>query len=71
MTRPLEHLFEHEEEVSTATKRQQEIVAALDITKNQASAKMDEGPEQAAEVVDEAPQQSIQKGKLARVSVAA
>jgi hypothetical protein len=34
--------FEHEEKLTAATKRQSEIVALLDITKNQASAKVDE-----------------------------
>jgi N12 class adenine-specific DNA methylase/adenine-specific DNA methylase len=36
--------FEHEERLSAANNRQQEIVSALDITKNQASATLDEGP---------------------------
>ena len=40
--------FEHEEKLGAATRRQQEIVEALDITKNQASAKIDEGMEHAA-----------------------
>jgi hypothetical protein len=33
LTRQLDHPFEHEEKLTAATKRQQEIVAALDITK--------------------------------------
>ena len=45
--------FEHEEKLDAATSRQQEIVAALDITKNQASTKVDEGTEQNAESVQE------------------
>jgi chromosome segregation ATPase len=36
--------FEHEERLSAANNRQQEIVSALDITKNQASATLDECP---------------------------
>ena len=43
LTKQLGQPFEHEEKLAAATKRQQEIVAALDITKNQASAKVDEG----------------------------
>lgn len=43
LTKQLGHPFEHEEKLGITTKRQQEIVAALDITKNQASAKVDEG----------------------------
>ena len=38
LTNQFEQPFEHEEKLATATKRQQEIVGALDITKNQASA---------------------------------
>ncbi|MDQ6911278.1 MAG: DEAD/DEAH box helicase family protein [Verrucomicrobiota bacterium] len=37
--------FEHEEKLTAATKRQQEIVSALDITKNQASPKLDPSSE--------------------------
>ena len=47
--------FEHEEKLGAATRRQQEIVEALDITKNQASAKVDEGMEHGA---GERPQQA-------------
>ena len=53
LTRQLDQPFEHEEKLVTATKRQQEIVTALDITKNQASANIDEGVEKAAETVAE------------------
>jgi N12 class adenine-specific DNA methylase len=42
LTKQLDQLFEHEEKLATATKRQQEIITALDITKNQASPKIDE-----------------------------
>ncbi len=40
--------FEHEEKLATATARQQEIVAALDITKNQAAASVPASDEQEA-----------------------
>jgi hypothetical protein len=43
LAKQLNQPFEHEEKLVTAAKRQQEILAALDITKNQASAKLDEG----------------------------
>ncbi len=46
LTKQLDHPFEHEEKLTVAAKRQQEIVNALDITKNQASAKLDEGVEE-------------------------
>jgi len=41
--------FNHEEKLATAAKRQQEIIAALDITKNQAAATIDEGITQNSE----------------------
>ena len=37
LTKQLDQRFEHEEKLATAAKRQQEIVAALDLTKNQAA----------------------------------
>jgi hypothetical protein len=43
--------FEHAGKLEAATKRQQQIVEALDITKNQASAKADAGAEQASDSV--------------------
>jgi len=59
--------FEHEEKLTIANKRQQQIIAALDITKNQASAKVDEGTGQAAEVIEEKPRRSIRpKSGVAR-----
>ncbi len=61
LAKQLNHPFEHDEKLSAATKRQQEIVTALDITKNQASAKVDEGAEQNAEVVQEKPETPGQK----------
>ena len=67
LTKQLDHPFEHEEKLSAATKRAQEIVAALDITKNQASARMDAEAEQAADSGDETSKQS----KWERIGVAA
>jgi hypothetical protein len=49
----LDQPFEHEEKLTESTKRQQEIVTALDITKNQASAAVDEGNEQVATVMEQ------------------
>jgi N12 class adenine-specific DNA methylase len=40
LTNQFEQPFEHEEKLAVATKRQQDIVAALDITKNQASSRV-------------------------------
>src|SRR5207244_12758572 len=57
LAKQLDQPFEHEEKLATATKRQQEIVVALDITKNQASATVDEGVDQTAGTVEEKPQQ--------------
>ena len=48
LTRQLDQPFEHEEKLATATKRQQEIITALDITKNQASPKIDESISEAS-----------------------
>ena len=70
LTKQLDHPFEHEEKLTVATKRQQEIVTALDITKNQASAKLDEGSEQASESVEEAPQQAVGSKRTKAASVA-
>ncbi len=71
LTKQLDHPFEHEEKLEAATKRQQEIVTALDITKNQASARTDEGPEQSVDTGDEAIRQTVSKkrGFTAAVSV--
>ena len=70
LTKQLDHPFEHEEKLTVATKRQQEIITALDITKNQASAKLDEGPEQSAESIDETPRQAARKKHAKTTSVA-
>ena len=43
LAKQLDQRFEHEEKLFSVSKRQQEIVSALDITKNQASANVDEG----------------------------
>jgi hypothetical protein len=67
LTRQLDHPFEHEEKLTAATKRQQEIVGALDITKNQASAKVDEGAEQPVEAIEEKPQQARRKRIVASI----
>ena len=48
LTRQLDHPFEHEEKLTTASKRQQDIVNALDITKNQAAASVQASDEQEA-----------------------
>ena len=45
LTKQLDQPFEHDEKLASASTRQQEIVAALDITKNQASAKVGESSE--------------------------
>ena len=51
----LEQPFEHEEKLADATQRQHEIMAALDITKNQAIASVGESPQDnSPAVVDEA-----------------
>ena len=59
LTKQLDHPFEHEEKLVTASKRQQEIVNALDITKNQASAKVTDSTEENAESIEEKPDQVI------------
>jgi hypothetical protein len=58
-----EQPFEHEEKLAAATKRQQEIVAALDITKNQASAAVDDGAEQVAASNEQTRAQNEQRPK--------
>ncbi len=67
LTKQLDHPFEHEEKLTVATKRQQEIITALDITKNQASAKLDEGPEQSAESIKQQLGQAARKSRRALV----
>ena len=53
LTKQLDHPFEHEEKLTTATKRQQEIITALDITKNQAAATVADSPEENADTIEE------------------
>jgi N12 class adenine-specific DNA methylase len=45
LTKQLDQPFEHEEKLAAATERQQEIVTALDITKNQASSDVGDATE--------------------------
>ena len=59
LTRQLDHPFEHGEKLAAATKRQQEIVAALDITKYQASTKINEGSKQVIKTVEKKPRENI------------
>jgi methyl-accepting chemotaxis protein len=65
LTNQLDQPFEHKEKLAAATKRQQEIVTKLDITKNQASAVVDEGTEQLATVMDQTISQNERCGKRA------
>ena len=55
MAKQLDHPFEHEQKLTVAAKRQQEIVNALDITKNQASAAVTESAEENGEAIEEKP----------------
>jgi len=59
LSRQLERPFEHEEKLSVATTRQQEIIAALDITKNQATASVDDSVTENVSDVAEAPAKNI------------
>ena len=56
----LEAPFEHKEKLESAEKRQQEIVAALDLAKNQASTQVDEQPE--TETESQTPVRSLRRG---------
>jgi hypothetical protein len=51
LAKQLDQPFEHEEKLVAATERQQEIIAALDITKNQAAASVAESAEGASEAL--------------------
>jgi hypothetical protein len=51
LTKQLDQPFEHEEKLGAAANRQQEIIAALDITKNQASPKVSDLTEETGEVI--------------------
>ena len=55
LAKQLDHPFEHEQKLTVAAKRQQEIVNALDITKNQASAAVTESAEENGEAIEEKP----------------
>ncbi len=68
LTKQLAHLFEHEEKLPTATKRQQEIITALDITKNQAPAAAVEGPDAESEVNRESPE-SVKRRSAITISI--
>ncbi len=51
--------FEHQEKLEAAEHRQQEIVAALDLTKNQASTQVDEQPEAETPVIEDQAQSIV------------
>ena len=70
LPKQLDHPFEREEKLAVATKRHQEIVEALDLTKNQASAKLDAGAEQLTESGDDTPQQTVRSKRANAASVA-
>jgi hypothetical protein len=62
LTNQFEQPFEHEEKLAVATKRQQEIVAALDITKNQASSRVgQDGLQQECESLEANPNQNVRE----------
>jgi TolA-binding protein len=65
LTNQLDQPFEHEEKLAEAAKRQQEIVTALDITKNQASAAVDEGTEQVPTVMEQTPSEHQRRANRA------
>ena len=69
LTNQFQQPFEHEEKLAAATRRQQEIVGALDITKNQASAAVDEGAEQLVNVIAEKPQQNLPQQNNGAIAV--
>jgi N12 class adenine-specific DNA methylase len=60
LTNQFEQPFQHEEKLAVATKRQQEIVAALDITKNQASSRVgQDAAQQEGETLQAEPNQRV------------
>ena len=62
LTNQFDQPFEHEEKLAVATKRQQEIVAALDITKNQASSTIgQDGLQQECEGLEAKPNQNVRE----------
>ena len=68
LTKQLDHPFEHEEKLTVATTRQQEIVTALDITKNQASAMVSDFSEESVEVAQEKTGPKMANNAAARTS---
>jgi N12 class adenine-specific DNA methylase len=68
LTNQIDQPFEHEEKLAEATKRQQEIVTALDITKNQASAAVDEGTEQIDGMTKQAISQNHQPARSVAIT---
>src|SRR5260370_38925416 len=62
LTNQFEQPFEHEEKLAAATRRQQEIVAALDITKNQASSAVgQDAAQQECEALEAKPNQNVRE----------
>jgi len=62
LTNQFEQPFEHEQKLAVATKRQQEIVAALDITKDQASSRVgQDAAQQECEAFEAKPQQNVRE----------
>ena len=59
LAKQLDQPFEHEEKLADATNRQQQIIAALDITKNKASAKVGEGLDQSAVPIRMSPHDAV------------
>jgi hypothetical protein len=55
LAKQIDQPFEHEEKLATATNRQQEIVTALDLTKNQASPKVSDLTEETERVIQSNP----------------
>jgi hypothetical protein len=62
LTNQFEQPFEHEKKLASAAKRQQEIVAALDITKNQASSSVgQDAARQEGETLEAEPNQNVRE----------
>jgi hypothetical protein len=59
LAKQLDQPFEHGEKLAAATKRQQDVVAALDITKNQAAATVDDAPDDTAQTIQEKPHEEV------------
>ena len=69
LTKQLDHPFEHEEKLTVATKRQQEIITALDITKNQAAANVDQQADEIAEAGEMQSEKQTRKKTTKAVTV--